>query len=125
MSEMRVLIVDDNADCADSTADLLQFWGFAVQVARDGQTGLAAAIEHKPDVLLLDIGLPQLDGYELAKRLDETAWLKKPFVIAITGFERDSDQQRAKDAGIHVHMTKPVDPQSLLALLRRFERIVG
>ena len=123
--KLRVLIIEDDADCADSTALLLRTWGFTAEIARDGEAGLAAAQGQRPDVLLLDIGLPKLNGYDVAKHLNDLIWKKKPFIIAMTGRDREKDQQRADEAGIHLRLTKPVNPQELLALLQRFERIIN
>jgi CheY-like chemotaxis protein len=114
----RVLVVEDHADTANSTALLLDLYGFEVQVASDGMTALEAARAWQPHVVLLDIGLPGMDGYEVAKRL---AVQNRPFIIAVTGYGRDVDRRRSEQAGVHLHLVKPVDPEELLSELRRFQ----
>ena len=112
----RVLVVDDNADAADSLAMLLQVRGDEVRVAYDGEEALAAEGEFLPDVILLDIGMPKLSGYEVAKRVRE---LRGPgvLIVAITGWGQDDDRQRAREAGFDHHFTKPVDYAVLLDII--------
>ncbi len=113
---MRVLVVDDNPDAADSLAMLLEIWGHKVAVANDADAALAAARVRCPEVVLLDIGLPGMDGYELAKRLRRDG-LERAFLVAITGYGDDEDRHRALQAGFDAHLVKPVDPDVLQALL--------
>jgi two-component system OmpR family response regulator len=122
---LKVLIVEDNADSAHSEAMLLRILGHDVEIAQDGATALAQAKRHAPDVVLLDIGLPGIDGWSLAKLLQEQADDKKPFIIAVTGFGRNDDVRHSAEAGIDLHLVKPVDPQYLEAVLRRFQRVIG
>ena len=112
----RVLVVDDNADAADSLAMLLQVRGDQVRVAYDGEEALAAEDEFRPDVILLDIGMPKLSGYEVAKRVRE---LRGPgvLIVAITGWGQEDDRQRAREAGFDHHFTKPVDYAVLLDII--------
>ena len=112
----RVLVVDDNADAADSLAMLLQVRGDEVRVAYDGEEALFAEQEFKPDILLLDIGMPKLSGYDVARRVREA---RGPGVllVAITGWGQEEDRQRARDAGFDHHFTKPVDYAALLAVI--------
>jgi CheY-like chemotaxis protein len=112
----RVLVVDDNADAADSLAMLLQVRGEQVRVAYDGEEALAAEAEFLPDVILLDIGMPKLSGYEVAKRVRE---LRGPavLIVAITGWGQEDDRQRAREAGFDHHFTKPVDYAVLLDII--------
>jgi DNA-binding response OmpR family regulator len=112
----RVLVVDDNADAADSLAMLLQVRGDEVRVAYDGEEALAAEGDFLPHVILLDIGMPKLSGYEVAKRVRE---LRGPgvLIVAITGWGQEDDRQRARDAGFDHHFTKPVDYAVLLDLI--------
>lgn len=117
MSEARrVLVVDDNADAADSLAMLLQVRGDEVRVAYDGEEALFAEQQFKPDVLLLDIGMPKLSGYDVARRVRDA---RGPGVllVAITGWGQEEDRQRARDAGFDHHFTKPVDYAALLAVI--------
>ena len=119
MSAMRrVLVVDDNADAADSLAMLLQVHGDEVRVAYDGEEALFAEQEFKPDVLLLDIGMPKLSGYDVARRVREARG-PEVLIVAITGWGQEEDRQRARDAGFDHHFTKPVDYAVLLDLIDR------
>jgi DNA-binding response OmpR family regulator len=112
----RVLVVDDNADAADSLAMLLQVRGDEVRVAYDGEEALFAEQEFKPDVLLLDIGMPKLSGYEVARRVRDA---RGPgvLIVAITGWGQEEDRQRAREAGFDHHFTKPVDYAVLLDVI--------
>nr|WP_051242886.1 PAS domain S-box protein [Azohydromonas australica] len=113
----RVLVVDDNKDAAESMALLLRMSGHEVSIARDGAEALTLAPSLKPESVLLDIGLPGMDGYELARRLRGLPGLEQVQVVAVTGYGQDTDRQAAVAAGIHLHLTKPVDPQELARLL--------
>lgn len=106
---LRVLVVDDNVDAAQSIAMLLEASGNDVQTAHDGLTALEAALAFRPDVVLLDIGLPGLDGFEVAKRLRLQSVHSRVVLVAITGYGQDSDRQRSQDAGFNHHLTKPTD----------------
>jgi len=112
----RVLVVDDNADAADSLAMLLTVRGDEVRVAYDGEEAIFAEQEFKPDVLLLDIGMPKLSGYDVARRVRDA---RGPgvLIVAITGWGQEEDRQRAHDAGFDRHFTKPVDYAALLAVI--------
>jgi PAS domain S-box-containing protein len=113
----KILVVDDNQDAAESLVELLGELGHEVIMAHDGPSALAAAAELAPDIAILDIGLPVMDGYELARRLIETL-AKKPRLIAITGYGQASDRLRSREAGFDVHLVKPV---TMEALLQSFE----
>jgi CheY-like chemotaxis protein len=115
----RILVVEDHEDVADSTARLLRLHGYEVQVARDGPEAITAALHWEPDFILLDIGLPGLDGYEVAERLRQEASLQKTVIIALTGYGQTEDRQRSREAGIDHHLLKPVDLAELLSLLSR------
>ena len=124
-ASLRLLVVDDNVDAADSLAMLLRLGGHEVQVAYTGPTAVQAALNNRPHVVLLDIGLPGMNGYEVAKRLCEQAEMQKAVLIAMTGYGQESDKERARESGFDHHMVKPVDPtqlQNLLALLVEQER---
>jgi CheY-like chemotaxis protein len=107
----RVLVVDDNRDAADSMAVLLQLDGHEVAAVYSPAEGLLKTASFSPDVVLLDIGLPQMDGYEVARRLIETGF--KGRLIANSGYGEDHDKQRAAAAGFFAHLSKPVDYATL------------
>jgi signal transduction histidine kinase len=114
----RVLVVDDNTDTADLLASALSRFGYAVATAYDGIDGLSTAGAFQPDICLLDIGLPFMDGYELARQLRDSAKFPSALrLIAITGYGQAADRQRALEAGFDAHLTKPVDLENLLGLL--------
>jgi CheY-like chemotaxis protein len=113
----RVLVVDDNADSAESLVMLAGMWGHEAREAHDGPTALAVASEFRPDVVLLDIGLPGMTGYEVARRLRATPGLESILLVAMTGYGQDKDRRRSADAGFDLHLVKPVDPATLRKLL--------
>jgi CheY-like chemotaxis protein len=115
----RILLADDNLDAANSLAMILQMGGHVVRVAHDGRAALSAAQVFRPDTVLLDIGMPQLSGYDVAKALRQEPWGAGILLIATTGWGQDSDRQRAIEAGFDHHLTKPIDPDDLVALLSR------
>jgi CheY-like chemotaxis protein len=115
---VRALVVDDNADSLESLAALLGVWGHQVRTAADGHAALAAAAEYAPDVILLDIGLPGLDGYVVAERLRDSAAV----LVALTGYGQPEDAERARRAGFSHHLVKPVDPGQLRRLLSTIAR---
>ncbi len=96
---------------------MLQMFGHEVQAAYSGQTALETAVEYQPDFVLLDIGLPDMNGYEVARRLRQQPQTKDVRLIAMTGYGQDSDRQRSQEAGFDHHLVKPVDPQKLQDLL--------
>jgi CheY-like chemotaxis protein len=114
----RVLIVEDNLDAAETLADLLEHLGLEVRVACDGTAAIEAAREEPPGVALVDIGLPGMDGYEVVRRLREQAGLDQALLVALTGYGQEEDRRRAREAGFHVHLTKPVDLAELQRLLK-------
>jgi PAS domain S-box-containing protein len=113
----RVLVVDDNVDQADSVALLLRASGHDVRVAYSGPTALEAALACRPDIVLMDIGLPEMDGYEVARRLRQQASLKDTVMVAMTGYGQESDRQRSHEAGFDHHLVKPVSLQELEGIL--------
>lgn len=113
----RVLVVDDNVDAADMLVMMLQMFGNKVQAVYSGQTAMETAVEYKPDCILLDIGLPDMNGYEVARRLRQLPQTKDMWLIAMTGYGQDSDRQQAQAAGFDHHLVKPVEPQKLQDLL--------
>jgi two-component system, chemotaxis family, CheB/CheR fusion protein len=118
-SPRRVLVVDDNVDTAESLALLLRLKGHEVEVAYDGPTALDAATAFHPEVVLLDIGLPGLDGYQVARRLRRRGRSPGVLLVAMTGYGQEEDQRRAREAGFDHHLVKPVDPQAIYDLLVR------
>ena len=118
----RVLVVDDNEDAAASLGMLLEMAGHEVRTAHDGEAALAAAEDFRPDVAFLDIGLPRMNGYEVAERIRGQAWGNEILLIALTGWGQDSDRLRSKEAGFDRHLVKPVDPATLLEMLSRPSR---
>jgi CheY-like chemotaxis protein len=112
----RVLIVDDNQDSAVSLSWLLSEQGYAVEIAHDGAGGLQAAHEFKPDILLLDIGLPGMNGYELGRRLRADGFASA-YMVAISGYARDTDIEKSRLSGFDCHLAKPVDIDHLITRL--------
>jgi signal transduction histidine kinase/ActR/RegA family two-component response regulator len=113
----RILVVDDNRDSAESVAVLLELLGADVHMAYDGPSALAAIDDYRPDVVLMDIGLPGMDGYEVARRIRQRAELDRLTLIAITGWGQEEDRRRSRTAGFQHHLVKPADPVALQALL--------
>jgi PAS domain S-box-containing protein len=119
---LRVLVVDDNVDAAESVAMLLRLWHHEVRLAHTGPEALQLAAEYLPDVVLLDIGLPGMDGYEVARRLREQPSLEGTVLVAVTGYGQEDDRRRSEEAGFDQHLTKPVEPSKLQTLLSGMNR---
>jgi CheY-like chemotaxis protein len=113
----KILVVDDNHDSALSMAMMLQIMGHDTRTAHDGESALSTAETFLPEVVLLDIGLPKLNGYEVAQRIREQDWGQSMFLIAVTGWGQDEDRQRSREVGLNLHMVKPVEPAALEKLL--------
>jgi len=113
----RILVVDDNLDTVESLALLLHLMGHEVHTAGDGPSALEAALADPPDLVLLDIGLPGMNGYEVAVRIRKQPELKDTILVAITGWGQEEDRRRAREAGFDHHLTKPADPAVLQKLL--------
>ncbi len=118
---LRVLIVEDLADSALSMAMLLKLYGHEVSISANGVDGIESARNAKPDVVLIDIGLPGLDGHAVAKEISDQRDGRTPLLIAITGFGQESDRRRSQEAGIDLHLLKPVEPPVLESILRAFQ----
>ena len=116
-TKQRVLVVDDNIDAAESLTELLQLCGFDVRAAHDGLTALATAAEWRPGVVLLDIGLPEMDGYEVARLIRTQPALKDIVLVALTGYGQASDIERSTAAGFDHHLTKPADFDKIQGIL--------
>jgi PAS domain S-box-containing protein len=113
----RILIVDDNQDSAASLALLLEMAGHAIHVAHDGLDAVEMAARVQPDLVLLDLGLPRLNGYDAARRIRALPSGRSMVIVAVTGWGQDSDRQKTVDAGFDVHLVKPVDPDALMKLI--------
>jgi PAS domain S-box-containing protein len=122
MSQTRILVVDDNRDSADSLSMVLTFLGADVRVARDGPEALAAFPSYDPAVVLLDIGMPGMDGYEVARVLRARFPHRNTAIVALTGWGQEEDRRRAREAGIDHHLLKPTEIGALQALLASLER---
>jgi PAS domain S-box-containing protein len=113
----RVLVVDDNIDAAESAALLLRMWGHVVQTVHDGLSVLQAVRDFRPEIILLDIGLPGMTGYEVAQLLRAQPESQSVVLAAITGYGQEADKRRSREAGFNVHLTKPLDPTKLEKLI--------
>jgi len=115
----RVLVVDDNRDSAASMAAMLELLGHDVRTAHDGLAAVAAAEAFRPDVILMDVGMPRLNGYEATRRIRGQAWGRAATVVALTGWGQEADRAQSRDAGCTGHLVKPVDLADLLPYLER------
>jgi CheY-like chemotaxis protein len=113
----RILVVDDNVDSAEMMRTMLQSVGHEVTIAHDGAEALAVAQEFSPEIALLDIGLPVMDGYELGKRLHATTTAARCRLIALTGYGQEQDRALSQSAGFEAHLVKPIDMSNLLQLI--------
>jgi len=118
----RILVVDDNQDAAETLSMMLSLMGNQVRVFHDGLAGVEAARESMPDVMLLDIGLPHVDGYEVCRRIRSLPGGEKPVIIACTGWGQDEDRRLSREAGFTTHIVKPVDPEALEKLIAELPR---
>jgi CheY-like chemotaxis protein len=114
---LRVLVVEDNVDSAETLAELLEIWGHRVQIVHHGHSALAEVHTFEPDVVILDIGLPGIDGYEVARSIRAHDRLSQPMLVALTGYGQEEDRRRSLEIGFDVHLTKPVNPDQLQRLL--------
>jgi len=118
----RVLVVDDNEDAAVMVAEMLRLYGFETRTAHDGPSALARALDFRPQVAILDIGLPVMDGFELARRFGEHAELRDTRLVALTGYGQDSARARSASGAFRAHLVKPVDPEHLRSVLDNLVR---
>jgi len=114
---LRILVADDNTDAATSLAELLTARGHDVRIAHDGAQALSAARDFEPDLAFLDIGMPKVHGYEVARRLREEPATRRTLLVALTGWSREDDRQRAKEAGFDRHLVKPPEPADIDRIL--------
>jgi CheY-like chemotaxis protein len=113
----RILIADDNQDAAESLATLLSLEGHDVRMAGDGIEALAIAKTFRPEVVLLDLGMPRMDGYETARQIRRRPWGQRAILVAVTGWGQAQDRQRTADAGFDLHLVKPVSNSDLFQAL--------
>jgi PAS domain S-box-containing protein len=116
-SRRRILVVDDNVDSARSLAMILRLMGSEVRAAHNGEEGLAAAEEFRPDLILMDIGMPRLNGYDAARRIRQQPWGRAMTLVALTGWGQEEDRRRSQEAGFDGHLVKPIEPAALERLL--------
>jgi signal transduction histidine kinase len=119
-STKRILVIEDNADVRESLGMLLRMWGHGVDFAETGPRGVQRAEELEPEVALIDLGLPELSGYDVARKIRsrDAAWAKQVKLVALTGYGRDTDRERALQAGFDCHLVKPIDPDVLAKALQ-------
>jgi CheY-like chemotaxis protein len=121
----RALVVDDNVDAADSLATLLRVTGHEAITAHDGVEALATAERFRPEVVFLDIGMPRMNGYDAARRIRQQEWGRDVLLVALTGWGKDEDRRRSRDAGFDAHLVKPADSNELLRLLGTLTSLTG
>lgn len=119
---LSVLVVEDNADSAEILTELIELTGASVRTAHDGETALELGAQLEPSVILLDVGLPGMSGYEVAQQARRTPWGARAFIVALTGWGSPDDRARSKEAGFDRHLVKPVDPQALIALIAELKQ---
>jgi CheY-like chemotaxis protein len=118
---LEILIAEDNVDGAESLAHILERAGHKVRVVYDGQAAVAAALIDPPDVALMDIGLPRMDGWEAARRIRQGLAGRECLLVALTGYDRLADHRRSREAGFQLHLAKPIDPDELVGMLERYQ----
>jgi CheY-like chemotaxis protein len=119
---IRALLIDDDYDVSESFCLLLESLGAVARVAHDGPSGLAAINEFEPNLIFVDLGMPNMDGYETARRIRDSALRRDFLLIALTGWGQEEDRQRARDAGFDLHLTKPAPVDAIEELFARVER---
>jgi DNA-binding response OmpR family regulator len=119
---LRILLADDDRDATLSLSTLLKLEGYEVRHVYDGNATLDAVREFEPDIVLIDIGMPKLSGYDVSRYIRERYGKERPVLVALTGWKQASDRILATLAGFHHHVAKPYDPGALLELIRRLER---
>ena len=113
----NILIADDNQDALESLALMLRMEGHEVHCASDGEEALALAGLRKPEIVVLDVGMPKLDGCEVARRIRAESWGRAAVLVALTGWGQEIDRRRSREAGFDMHLVKPVDPATLCDML--------
>ncbi|MDQ6881985.1 MAG: response regulator, partial [Pseudomonadota bacterium] len=122
-ASLRVLVVDDNVDAADTLAALLEMGGHVTRVANNGSQAIEMAQAFRPQVVFLDIGLPGMNGYEVARRLRGMPGMERGILVALTGWGTREDRERSAQAGFDHHLTKPADMTAVETLLSGVERV--
>ncbi len=110
-------MIDDNRDAAESVGELVECWGYEVRVADSGASGLRLAAEHRPGTILLDLGMPGMDGYEVARRLRAAPETRGAMLVALTGYGQEEYRRLSREAGFDHHLVKPLNPEELKSLL--------
>jgi CheY-like chemotaxis protein len=113
----NILIADDNQDALESLALMLRLEGHEVHCASDGEEALAIADQRRPEIVVLDVGMPKLDGCEVARRIRAESWGREAVLVALTGWGQDADRKRSREAGFDMHLVKPVDPATICDML--------
>lgn len=121
MAARRILVVDDYPNAAEGLARWLRRMGNDVRTALDGIEGIQLAEEFRPEIVLLDLGMPKLGGYETAERIRSQPWGERMMLVALTGWAQEEEQQSLRKAGFNAHLVKPVDRKALAALLAKYE----
>jgi CheY-like chemotaxis protein len=121
----RILVMDDNQDAASSLAMMLKLMGNEVRTAHDGLEGVQVAAGFRPTFILLDIGIPMLNGYEACRRIRQYSWGKNVTIVALTGWGQEEDKTRSRQAGFDSHLVKPVEPAALAKLLASLQSETG
>lgn len=121
----RILVVDDNYDAAYMLALLLKIGGDETHTAHDGQEALERAAAIRPEIIILDIGLPKLNGYEVCRSIREQPWGRPITMVAVTGWAREEDRQKSEEAGFNGHLAKPVDHRALTELVAELQAKVN
>lgn len=116
---MLILVVDDEPHSASALAMLLQAHGHVLHVAHDGQEACERAEDLRPEIILLDLSLPDLSGHDVCRHIRLQAWTPPPLIVALTGWGQPSDRQRTHEAGFDLHLVKPIDPEELLRMLNQ------
>ena len=125
MSNLKVLVADDNEDAAKTVGMLISTFGAQVTVAHDGEQAVTKAMDIRPHLILMDIGMPGMDGYEACRNIRAQSWGKDICIVALTGWSQDSDKQKTKEAGFSKHMVKPVSLMDIEVLLDECQRDLG
>jgi len=116
-AQRRILVVDDSAAAATSLSQILKIMGNDVRTANDGEAAVAVAAQFRPDLVLMDVGMPKVNGYDAARRIRKHAWAQNMVLVALTGWGREGDRKKSSDAGFHHHLVKPISMDTLLKLL--------
>jgi two-component system, OmpR family, response regulator len=121
---IKILVIDDNQDAADSLSILLRMWGYPNRVAYDGRTGLEMARAYRPDCLVLDINMPGLDGYTVARQVRREPGLERTKLVALTAYSDEAHSRRAREAGFDLHLVKPTDLSELERILHMLNEVI-